>query len=148
MGIRQGPTTKDSTKGMYLHAAIAVTPDKVCLGVVSSKQWYRKELQKLTRRERTKQNNALQIEDKESYRWLENYNKANEYALKLPNTTVVSIADREGDIYEIYKEANKVFGDGQSKAHYLIRAKHRRVLRRRVHYSMRALSGCYLCCGR
>lgn len=33
-----GPTTKDSSHGIYLHNAIAVTPDKVCLGVLSSKQ--------------------------------------------------------------------------------------------------------------
>jgi len=49
-----GPTTKVTTRGIYLHTAIAITPDKVTLGYLSSKQWYRTELQKLTRRERTK----------------------------------------------------------------------------------------------
>src|ERR1700737_1398248 len=39
-----GPTTKDSTKGMLLHCALAVTPEKVCLGMVSSKQCHREEL--------------------------------------------------------------------------------------------------------
>jgi Transposase DNA-binding len=29
-----GPTTKDSTRGIYLHCAIAVTPSKICLGAV------------------------------------------------------------------------------------------------------------------
>jgi hypothetical protein len=116
-----GPTTKETTKGMYLHCAIAVTPEKTCLGVVSSKQWHRKELQQLSRRERTKKNYTTAIENKESYRWLENYQKANEYAEKLENTTIVSIADREGDIYEIYKEASAVHE--AVKAHYLIRAK-------------------------
>ena len=29
-----GPTTKDSTYGIYLHSAIAVTPEKVCLARV------------------------------------------------------------------------------------------------------------------
>ena len=101
-----GPTTKDSTKGMHLHCAIAVTPEKVCLGAVSSKQWHREELQKLTRKERTRKNYETPIEEKESYRWLENYKKANEYAAQLPRTLIVSIADREGDIYDIYEEAN------------------------------------------
>jgi hypothetical protein len=118
-----GPTTKDSSHGIYLHTAIAVTPDKVCLGVVSSKQWHRKELQKLERKERKKKDYSLPIEEKESFRWLENYNKANEYAKKLPNTTIVSIADREGDIYKIYEEAQNVFSKEDAKAHYLIRAK-------------------------
>ena len=61
-----GPTTKDSTKGMNLHCAIAVTPEKVCLGAVSSKQWHRKELQKLTRKERTKRNHEMAIEEKKA----------------------------------------------------------------------------------
>jgi hypothetical protein len=118
-----GPTTKDSSKGMHLHCAIAVTPEKVCLGVVSSKQWHREELQKLARKQRTKKDHLTPIEDKESYRWLENYKRANEYATALPNTMIISIADREGDLYEIYKEANKIFSGEGVKAHFLIRAK-------------------------
>lgn len=118
-----GPTTKNSTKGINLHCAIAVTPEKVCLGAISSKQWHREELQKLTKKERKKKNYETPIEEKESYRWLENYKKANEYATELPNTLIVSIADREGDIYDIYKEANGIFSDREPKARYLIRAK-------------------------
>ncbi len=117
-----GPTTQDSTNGILLHCAIAVTPGKVCLGTVSVKQWHRERLQKLTRKERKKKDYATPIEDKESYRWLENYKKANEFAAALPDTLVVSIADREGDIYELYTEADKIFSD-DAKAHYLIRAK-------------------------
>ena len=55
--------------------------------------------------------------------WLENYKAANEYANQLPNKLIVSIADREGDIYEIYNEANKMFSDEGAKTHYLIRGK-------------------------
>lgn len=121
-----GPTTKDSSHGIYLHSAIAVTPDKVCLGVVSSKQWYREALQKLTRKERTRKDYSTPIENKESYRWLENYKYANEIATALPKTMIVTIADREGDIYDIYKEANEVFSEEGARAHYLIRAKNDR----------------------
>ena len=118
-----GPTTRDGTKGMFLHCAIAVTPEKVCLGVVSHKQWYRSELQKLTRKERTQKDHGMKIENKESYRWLENYRIAHEIALKLPETTIVSVADREGDIYKIYEEASKISANNDSRAHYLIRAR-------------------------
>jgi hypothetical protein len=121
-----GPTTKDSTRGIHLHCAIAMTPEKVCLGVVSSKQWHREELQKLTRSERTKKDYSIPIEEKESYRWLENYKKANEYAQKLPMTQIVSIADREGDIYEIYNEAMQITSENETKAHFIIRAQHDR----------------------
>lgn len=118
-----GPTTKEATKGMHLHCAIAVTPEKVCLGALSIKQWHRETLQKLTQQERKKKNHSTPIEEKESYRWLENLKKANEYAKVLPTTTVVSVADREGDIYEIYKEANAALSGADERAHYLIRAK-------------------------
>jgi hypothetical protein len=103
-----------------------MTPEKVCLGVVSSKQWHREELQKLTRSERTKKDYSIPIEEKESYRWLENYKKANEYAQKLPMTQIVSIADREGDIYEIYNEAMQITSENETKAHFIIRAQHDR----------------------
>ncbi len=93
-----GPTSRKGTKGIFLHCAIAVTPERVCLGVVSSKQWYRSKLQELTRKERTYKDYATSIEMKESYRWLENYRIAQEIALRFTDTTIVSIADREGDI--------------------------------------------------
>lgn len=118
-----GPTTQDSTKGMHVHCTLAVTPEKVCLGMTSCKQWHREALQKLTKRERTKKNYLTPIEGKESYRWLENYRLANEYAIALPNTMIVSMADREGDIYDIFEEAHQVFSHEEAKAHYLIRAK-------------------------
>ncbi|MDR3491573.1 MAG: IS4 family transposase [Gammaproteobacteria bacterium] len=118
-----GPTTKDSSKGMHLHCAIAITPEKVYLEAVSIKQWHREELQKLTKKERQKKNYNTPIKEKESYRWLENYKLANEYAASLPATKIVSIADREGDIYDIYSDANKVFSENGAKAFYLIRAK-------------------------
>jgi len=118
-----GLTTKEATKGIFLHSAIAVTPEKVCLGVVSNKQWHRSELQKLTRKERTSKDYETVIEAKESYRWLENYRLAQEIAVKFPNTQIVSVADREGDIYKIYEEANQNLNQGGVGAHYLIRAK-------------------------
>ncbi|MBA3662235.1 MAG: hypothetical protein H0W64_10925 [Gammaproteobacteria bacterium] len=93
------------------------------MGATSIKQWHREELQKLTKNERKIKNYLTPIENKESYRWLENYKYANTYAAQLTNTLIVSIADREGDIYEIYQEANKIFSDEGAKAHYLIRAK-------------------------
>lgn len=118
-----GPTNQDFAKGMFLHCALAVTPEKVCLGMVSSQQWRREELQRLTRKERTQKNYELPIEEKESYRWLVNYRLAQEYAIRLPHTLIVSIADREGDLYDIYEEANQIFSNQQVHAHYLIRAK-------------------------
>ena len=62
----------------------------------------------------------LPIEQKESNRWLESYRKTQEIADEFPESTVINIADREGDIYEIFLE----YDDTQSKnkCEYLIRA--------------------------
>lgn len=123
-----GPTTKESSKGMYLHCALATTPEKINLGVLYSKTWYRKKLLKLSKQELKELNYSTPIEKKESYRWLENYKLANTYAEILPDTQIVSLADREGDIYDIYEEAEKLSNNSSSKAFYLIRARHDRSL--------------------
>ena len=44
------------------------------------------------------------IEEKESNRWLEGYRKLCDLSEQLPGTMLVSISDREGDIYECFVE--------------------------------------------
>lgn len=97
----------EKSQGLYLHSSIAITPNKLSLGVIGSQTWSRKELGiRLARRNRS-------IEEKESYRWMKGYNAANEVAKCCSDTLIISIADREGDIYEILEkqpsELNKAF---------------------------------------
>jgi hypothetical protein len=47
----------------------------------------------------------LPINEKESYKWLHSYQKVAEAQKKCPQTTFVSVADREADIYELFKLA-------------------------------------------
>lgn len=121
-----GPTVRDKTKGILLHPTLAVTPEKLCLGVVGYEQWFRPELAKKTPRERSRINHLKNPSDKESYRWVRSYQTANEYASKLPDSTIVSIADREGDLFELYQEAHQT--KKGNKAHWLIRASYDRLL--------------------
>ncbi len=84
--------------GFFLHPTIAVTPDKVNLGVVHSTIWKReqigtRELRKIT-----------PIEEKESYNWLLSYRETKEIAKQIPGTKFVNIGDRECDIYEFFHE--------------------------------------------
>jgi len=70
----------------------------------------------------------LPREEKESFRWLTGYRRACQLAAECPDTQVVSVADREGDLYDIFVEAQEQSGP---RAEYLIRAKeHRRTLER------------------
>jgi hypothetical protein len=66
------------------------------------------------------------IEQKESYRWIEAYQDANHIAALLPATRVISVADREGDFFELFDWRRRQ--PGGAKAHLLVRAQYDRKL--------------------
>jgi hypothetical protein len=100
--------------GLYDHTHLAVTPDRLCLGVVGSEQFDRAAEslgQTMARR-------TLPIEEKESFRWLTGYRLACQLARECPATRIVSVADREADIYDIFLEAQQ-----ETPADFIIRAR-------------------------
>ena len=102
--------------GLYTHAHLAVTPDKLNLGVVGI-DFFDREPQTLGKSdERT----TLPIEQKESFRWLKGYRLACQSAAKSPGTQIVSVADREADIYDIFVDSQQQSGP---RAEFIIRAK-------------------------
>ena len=102
--------------GLYAHAHLAVTPDKLNLGVVAI-DYFDRAPETLGKSEHR---NTLPIEEKESFRWLEGYRLACEVAAAAPDTQIVSVADREADIYDIYVDAQQQTG---VRAEFLIRAR-------------------------
>jgi hypothetical protein len=60
------------------------------------------------------------IEEKDSFRWLEGYQDASVIAALLPGTRIVSVADREGDMFELFDYRRRQAG---AKADLLVRAK-------------------------
>ena len=120
-----GPIRRDSSRGLYLHPTIAVTPERQCLGVVNYHHWYREELARKSPSERSYINHRKPITEKESYRWLESYKNASNVAQQLRNTKIISVADREGDIYDIYQEAKNEL----PAADWLIRAHFNRMVK-------------------
>jgi len=102
-------------RGLYVHHHLAVLPDKLCLGVVGSENFDR-DLESLGK---SHERRTLPIEEKESYRWLKGYRLACELAAECPTTQIVSVADRECDIYDIFVDASKQDG---KRAEYVIRA--------------------------
>jgi len=107
---------KEHRFGLYQHAQLAVTPDKLCLGVVGI-EFFDREPETLGL---TSLRTRLPIEMKESFRWLKGYRRASELAATMPETQLVSIADREADIYDIFVDAQQQTG---LRADYIIRAK-------------------------
>lgn len=115
-----GPLNDESRQGIFAHPTLALTPTRLCLGVVQADLWVR---DGLGQRERRKQK---PFEEKESRHWRDGYRLACAVAAAAPETMVVSIADREGDIYEVFAEARP--DEGKRKAEWIIRAQHDRAV--------------------
>ncbi len=107
--------TNENRFGLYEHDILAVTPDKLCLGVVGTESFDRA-AESLGQ---TDQRRALPIEEKESFRWLKGYRLACQLAAECPATQIVCVADREADIYDIFVDARQQSG---LRAEYLVRA--------------------------
>ena len=89
-----GTLRETSREEHLLHPSVAFTPARVNLGVLTHQFWQRPE-------ESVGHLRAQRpIEEKESYRWLAGYGVACEVQRCCPETLVVSVADREGDIHE------------------------------------------------
>lgn len=92
-------TVRDTQKiERRLHPTIAFTPNKICLGVVNAKYWER--LEKSPRKERRNKG----IDEKESSVWVESYQASCALQGNVPDTLLVNISDREGDMYEMFSE--------------------------------------------
>src|SRR3990167_589892 len=116
-----GPLNHEKHKGILLHPTIAVTPDRLCLGVIDTYHWAREELHHWkNRKEKSRESHKIPLKEKESYKWLVNYRKAQEIAHLAPNTKIVTVADREGDLYDLYHEAYT--SQQKTSAYWLIRA--------------------------
>lgn len=93
-----GPVSRNSDSGFYLHPMLAIdATSHVPLGFTAVKTWNRHR-DKLDKKERAYHRQP--VEEKESYRWIE---VALESLASLPgDTRQTVIADREGDIYELF----------------------------------------------
>lgn len=109
-------TLKKIESERYLwHVGIAVTPQKVNLGVLHAKQWQRPDTPIAHLR------NTKPIEEKESYRWLAGYELACQTQEAAKSSLIINIADREGDIHEWFTLAASQ--PLERRAEYIIRAK-------------------------
>jgi len=88
----------DTWLGLMVHDTMAFTPEGLPLGLIDVQCWARdaKEFGKKHQRKH------LPIEAKESYKWLKSVQAAARLQARCPNTTVVSVGDREADIFELF----------------------------------------------
>jgi len=113
---------KEDRLGLYDHTHLAVTPSGLSLGVVGVEYFDRDAAGLGQSKERSK----LPIEEKESFRWLTGYRLACELTRDCHETQIVSVADREADLYDIFMEAEKQAKEHTQSADFIIRAKIKR----------------------
>jgi hypothetical protein len=92
---------RDRGIGLVLHETMAFNREGTPLGLLDVQCWARDE-KNFGKRERRHQ---VAIEQKESYKWLAGFQKIKEAQKQCPASTLVSIADREADIYEFFELA-------------------------------------------
>lgn len=113
-----GTLKRKESDPQLLHVSIALTPERTNLGVLAAILWQREE------KESGYHRRQVTIENKESHRWLSHYQTACEIQKMHPDTHIVSIADREGDIHEWFQLAQEM--PEASQTSYIIRAKSNR----------------------
>lgn len=119
---RLGPisTSKDGVVGLMVHDTMAFGVEGAPLGLMDVQCWARDE-EEFGKRARR---HEVEIEQKESYKWLKSFQAVAGVQKRCKETTLVSVGDREADIYELFLLAQQEGGRTQ----LLVRAKHNRAI--------------------
>jgi len=113
LGQTTANQTGAKTRGLKLHSSLAIgADDGLPLGLLR--------LHGYAPEPAAGKDPHRPIEQKESHRWLAAYQDANDIAALLPGTRIVSVADREGDMFELFDLRRRWPGP---KADLLVRAR-------------------------
>jgi hypothetical protein len=119
-GLGPVGTSKNGAVGLFVHDTLAITPEGVPLGLINVQCWARNP-DEFGKRELR---HNLPIEEKESNKWLVSYEASSNVQRKCPAIMVISVGDRESDVYELFVKAR----DTHYGAHVLVRARQKRML--------------------
>ena len=92
--------------GLLMHASLVVTTDGLPLGLSAVKFWSRQKFKGTAALKRRVNPTRVPIEQKESFRWLENMRQST--ALIGEPARCVHVGDRESDIYELFCTAQEL----------------------------------------
>jgi len=100
-----GPLADLDHHGLLFHPTLTVTPQRVPLGLIDFDTWVRTE--KDFGKSNEKGASKRPIEEKESFKWLRSLVAAERFQRDLEDeeTKVISVFDREGDVFEVLSEA-------------------------------------------
>jgi Transposase DNA-binding len=92
-----GPLGNSACHGLLVHTTFAITPARVPLGLLAQQVWAR-DPDDIGKRARRKQ---LPISQKESQQWLHSLDAVDTARDCCPPTRLVSVGDREADVYDV-----------------------------------------------
>lgn len=107
----------EGTLGLLTHSRLACTLDGIPLGVLGS-PCVAPEIHK----EETRHRDDIPIEEKLSYRWVQGYQDDIKVGKRLPTTRIITVFDREGDMFEIFSIADL----NREKNPIIVRSNHNR----------------------
>ena len=116
LGVIGANQTSAKTRGLHLHSTFAVSAKGLPLGVLAA----RFEAPEPTAKGEGKNK---PLEQRKSFRWLEGLRECVALTEQMPDTRLVSVMDREGDIFELFDEQRQ-----KPTVELLVRAKHNRHL--------------------
>lgn len=119
---RLGPigSKEEGVIGLIVHDTMAFNLEGTPLGLIDVQCWAR-DIEKYGKKH---QRHKLPIAEKESNKWLISYKAAAEVQKEASKTQIVSVGDREADIYELFE-----LGAGKAEVpKLLVRASHNRRL--------------------
>lgn len=91
-------------QGVLVHTTLAITPDRVPLGLVDQQVWTR-DAETFGKRH---QRRDKPTDEKESQKWLNSLRVVADWRMSCPETRWVSVADREADLYDFLWEAQRL----------------------------------------
>ncbi len=92
-----GPLGNSACHGLLVHTTLAITPERVPLGLLAQQVWAR-DPDDIGKRARRKQ---LPISQKESQKWLNSLDAVFTARDSCPTTHIISVGDREADVYDV-----------------------------------------------
>lgn len=129
MSLKKGKqVAKIFSNGLVMHACLGVTTDGLPIGLLDQHIFARK----LNTKKRRKLADVTPIEEKESYRWLQSLKNAREIT---GDTRIVTVCDREADIYEFFKRSEEIHSPVRVRAHV------DRAVNKRSRYAEKAVVG-------
>ena len=109
--------------GLLMHDTMAFDLSGTPLGLVDVQCWVRppdppkvekgeqtreeKEADRKEKEKKEREKKTAPIEEKESYKWLKSFSRVADVQKRLPGTTLVSMGDREADIYDLFELAQR-----------------------------------------